>query len=276
MTPELIAVPGRVLTGPDVKYKDDKIASTRFGSWNMQSIQFSTGSTLSSWTYLWISSDRWRDAWSGDQGLRSTLNAFQSKLKEVGIDVVPYTPGLRITVTEANVDSEIEAAIHRFVSHPTIPAPKLLLVIIPSTDPLIYRRVKFVCDVKKGVRNVCVVGSKFAKDRNDQYFANVALKFNLKLGGRNQLLDNSELGIIPEGKTMVVGIDVTHPSPGSSSAAPSVAGIVASIDQWLAQWPADLQIQTARQEWSLALIACSSLASVCGRSTTSKLILKIS
>ena len=47
---------------------------------------------------------------------------------------------------------------------------------------------------------------------------------------------------------MVVGIDVTHPSPGSASNAPSVAGIVASIDQWLAQWPADLQIQTARQE----------------------------
>jgi hypothetical protein len=47
---------------------------------------------------------------------------------------------------------------------------------------------------------------------------------------------------------MVVGIDVTHPSPGSASKAPSVAGIVASVDQWLGQWPADLQIQRARQE----------------------------
>jgi eukaryotic translation initiation factor 2C len=61
-------------------------------------------------------------------------------------------------------------------------------------------------------------------------------------------LEGSKLGILSEGKTMVVGIDVTHPSPGSSSNAPSVAGIVASVDQWLGQWPADLKIQAGRQE----------------------------
>ncbi|CAI6039694.1 unnamed protein product [Clonostachys chloroleuca] len=48
---------------------------------------------------------------------------------------------------------------------------------------------------------------------------------------------------------MVVGIDVTHPSPGSSSRAPSIAGMVASIDRWLGQWPAVLRVQAgARQE----------------------------
>jgi len=47
---------------------------------------------------------------------------------------------------------------------------------------------------------------------------------------------------------MVVGIDVTHPASGSSANAPSVASIVASVDQWLAQWPAELSIQTGGQE----------------------------
>ena len=102
--------------------------------------------------------------------------------------------------------------------------------------------------INHGINNVCVVASKFSKPNNHQYFANVALKFNLKLGGQNQILDNSKLGIIAQGKTMVVGIDVTHPSPGSASNTPSVAGVVASIDQNLGQWPADLQVQTARQE----------------------------
>ncbi|KAJ4193059.1 hypothetical protein NW759_016602 [Fusarium solani] len=90
----------------------------------------------------------------------------------------------------------------------------------------------------------------YAKERGqDQYFANVALKFNLKLGGNNQLLDKQRLGIINEDKTMVVGIDVTHPSPGSSSRAPSIAGMVASVDRWLTQWPAVLRVQAgARQE----------------------------
>ena len=52
---------------------------------------------------------------------------------------------------------------------------------------------------------------------------------------------------------MVVGIDVTHPSPGSSSNAPSVAAIVASIDSTLAQWPTELRIQGARQEMVSAM-----------------------
>jgi eukaryotic translation initiation factor 2C len=104
----------------------------------------------------------------------------------------------------------------------------MLLAIMPYADASIYNRVKFAYDVKAGLHNICVVSSKFAKDRNDQYFANVALKFNVKLGGRNQFLDNNKLGIIHEGKTMVVGIDVTHPSSGLASNGPSVAGIVAS------------------------------------------------
>ena len=78
--------------------------------------------------------------------------------------------------------------------------------------------------------------------------ANFALKFNLKLGGINQLVDNARLGIINEDKTVVVGVDVTHPSPGYASTAPSVAGMVASVDRWLGQWPADLRIQESRRE----------------------------
>ncbi|KAH6691806.1 putative RNA interference and gene silencing protein [Leptodontidium sp. MPI-SDFR-AT-0119] len=245
--PRLIAVPGRVLTGPNVRYKDGKPAQTRFASWNMQGVEFSTRSKLPSWTYLLISSPRAADAWRNEQELSSTLNAFQRKVRQLGIDVNDYTPSLRINLNPANVDGDIDAAIQRFLSHPTRPPPKLILAIIPHLDSSIYNRIKYVCDVKKGLLNVCTLGPKFAK-ANDQYYANVALKFNLKLGGRNQYLDNTKIGIIAEGKTMVVGIDVTYPTPGSASNAPSVAGIVASVDPWLGQWPADLQIQTARQE----------------------------
>jgi eukaryotic translation initiation factor 2C len=247
VTPKLIAVPGRVLTGPNVRYKDGKPAQTRSASWNMQGVEFSTRSKLSSWTYLLISSPRSPDAWRNEQELGITLNAFQQTLKRLGVDVDNYTPGLRISLNPDNVDADIDAAFQRFVNHPTRPPPKLILVIIPHLDSSIYNRIKFVCDVKKGLLNVCTLGPKFAR-ANDQYYANVALKFNLKLGGRNQYLDTIKIGIIAEGKTMVVGIDVTHPTPGSASNAPSVAGIVASVDQWLGQWPADLQIQTARQE----------------------------
>jgi eukaryotic translation initiation factor 2C len=94
---------------------------------------------------------------------RLALDAFQSKLRLVGIDVSNYTHRLRVNFNPANVEAEINAAIHRFVGHPERPPPKLILVIIPYLDSSIYNGVKFACDVKEGLLNVCTLGPKFAK-----------------------------------------------------------------------------------------------------------------
>jgi hypothetical protein len=245
--PRLITVPGRVLVGPEVKYKNS-FANAKFGSWNMQSVQFSTGAEISSWTYLYLVRPGTRQIFANSNELVLTLNNFQTKMRECGIQVPNHTPGQRIELTGANDGERIDSSIGAFVNSKIRPPPGFLLVILPAADDGIYNSVKQACDIKYGLRNVCVVASKFAKDRNDQYFANVALKVNLKIGGRNQFLDSSKVGLISEGKTMVVGIDVTHPSPGSSSSAPSVAGIVASVDRWLSQFPAEIRIQTSGQE----------------------------
>jgi hypothetical protein len=126
----------------------------------------------------------------------------------------------------------------------------LLLVILPSATSPSYYRIKSYGDVQFGLHTVCVVADKLAKPNGqDQYFNNVALKFNLKLGGQNQLVETGRLGILNEDKTMVVGIDVTHPSPGSVKTAPSIAGMVASIDRHVSQFPGILRVQSeARQE----------------------------
>lgn len=245
--PRLITVPGRVLASPSVKYGGQRSVPTRLGSWDMGKAQFTTRATLKSWTYLWISSPSTVDPWADEEELQSSVTLFTAKLLELGIECHSCMRGLRVEVTPDTVESAIDGAFHRFTSSPNRPPPMLVLVILPSADSAIYSRVKYACDVKEGLINVCVTASKFEKGHY-RYLTNVALKFNLKLGGINQSLESLHLGIISEGKTMVVGIDVTHPSPGSSSTAPSVVGIVASIDKWLGQWPAELAIQTARKE----------------------------
>lgn len=189
-----------------------------------------------------------RDQWQDEQDLMQTsIKPFTAKLRELGIACSDCTRGLHINIGQGNLEATIDNAFRRFTTTPNRDPPQLVLVILPSVDVAIYNRVKFACDVKEGLVNVCVTAQKFAK-ANHQYHANVGLKFNLKLGGRNQTLEPAKLGILSEGKTMVVGIDVTHPSPGSASTAPSVVGIVASIDKTLGQWPADLAIQPPRQE----------------------------
>ena len=85
--------------------------------------------------------------------------------------------------------------------------------------------------------------------------ANISLKVNLKLGGTNQGLHPSDLGFLSRGDTMVVGIDVTHPQPGSVKGTPSIAGIVASVDASFAQWPGNICCQESRKEMVSALDA---------------------
>ncbi|KAH7025257.1 putative RNA interference and gene silencing protein [Microdochium trichocladiopsis] len=233
--PQLITVSGRVLNEPKVLYKEGKPAPVRSGSWNMVNVKLNTTGTMTNWSYLLISIPDRRDAFD-QAGLIAMLVKFQEALRKTGMVVAPPALGRRLVLRDQD-DPELDNSLH------------LLFIILPDTTPL-YNRIKHCGDVKYGIQTICVVGHKIAKEKGqDQYFANVALKLNLKLRGNNQLLDKPRLGIINENKTMVVGIDVTHPSPGSSSRAPSIAGMVASVDRWLGQWPAVLRVQAgARQE----------------------------
>lgn len=212
-------------------------------SWNMKDIKFSRPARLQSWVWLYIDVKGGRQFWRDQEGFMGTLKNFAMKLNEMGMSTPPPKDGKKIVLTGDNDEEVIDKAIAGMMPH----KPELVFTILFNSDVAIYNSVKRVCDVRRGVRNVNVLAPKFA-GANDQYHANVGLKVNLKLGGSNQSLKADKLGIIGEGKTMLVGIDVTHPSPGSASSAPSVAGIVASVDPALGQWPADIRIQSSRQE----------------------------
>lgn len=47
--------------------------------------------------------------------------------------------------------------------------------------------------------------------------------------------------------TMMVGIDVTHPGMGTQEGTPSIAAVVASVDNKFVQFPASLRIQKANK-----------------------------
>jgi eukaryotic translation initiation factor 2C len=238
--PKLITVTGRVLNEPKVFYKNNNSASVRFGSWNMINIKFNTAGSLKKWSFLLIAHDRP----SIDlNSLKNLMQGFYAALNKVGIaTAAPMSPKMiQMTSTEdPKLENEIRGASTGL---------DFLFIILPESNIPLYNRIKHLADVKYGIHTVCAVAKKITKPQGqEQYFANLALKVNLKLGGINQLIDSSRVGLINEDKTMVVGLDVTHPSPGSSLNAPSVAGMVASTDKWLGQWPGILRIQTGRQE----------------------------
>lgn len=209
------------------------------------SLKFSNGGSMQKWSCVYIDMPNdYPNAYKfTSASLQEVLSGLHTVLKDTGIAAGAPLPFQRLQMSHDD-DPELEALFKRAAS-----SLQLLFVILPATPIPLYNRVKHLGDVKYGIQTVCSVGTKIAKPQGqDQYFRNLALKVNLKLGGNNQLVDPTRLGFISEDKTMIVGIDVTHPSPGSSTLAPSVAGMVASIDQKLGQWPAVLSVQKGRQE----------------------------
>ncbi|PYH92822.1 Piwi-domain-containing protein [Aspergillus ellipticus CBS 707.79] len=248
LAPGMIRVPGRVLDPPRINYRQGQRASVRAGEWSLREMRFAEGTSVSRWTYLWVStSGETYQCHSERRHLEVAIEKFRTRMKMLGVNIPDACrPGLYVSLNLRR-DDDMNKLAHA-LDTVRESSSSFLLIILSEQSEKLYSRIKFLCEVERGIRNVCVIGSKFLR-ANERFLSNVALKLNLKLGGINQTLPDRSLGIIDEGKTMVVGVDVTHPNSGNLPAqAPSVAAMVASVDRFLAQWPADMCTQSARQE----------------------------
>ena len=225
----MLAVYGRMLTRPVVMYKGDRTASESSGGWNLRGVNFQQPVSLKNWGCLGILGSGNN---SGPGLSKLAIKEFRNNLDACGIQT--SEPSDKIILDKGRT---MEDAIHEMHQKRKL---DIILIVLPRKDTALYNRIKNFCDRTEGVHTVCVLERKF-NNHDATYFANVALKFNLKLGGTNHILKEVDMGIISGGHTMVVGIDVIHPSPGSGKA--SIASMVASIDKDLAQWPVVLRVQ---------------------------------
>ena len=106
--------------------------------------------------------------------------------------------------------------------------PEFLLCVLPERKNCdIYGPWKKKNLHEMGIVTQCIVPS--AK-MNDQYFTNVLLKINAKLGGMNSKLaleHSRQIPVINKIPTIILGMDVSHGSPGRSDI-PSIAAVVGS------------------------------------------------
>ncbi|KAI6034268.1 argonaute-like protein [Pisolithus microcarpus] len=126
--------------------------------------------------------------------------------------------------------------------------PTLIVVILPENANDIYTAVKHFGDVTVGVATQCMKSSKCFRAKS-QYYANVCLKINVKLGGINTIPDPQSVSILtdPRNPTIVMGADVIHPAPGSEGR-PSFTALVGNVDSDTAKYIATCRVQTSRQE----------------------------
>ncbi|KAG6369734.1 putative argonaute-like protein [Boletus reticuloceps] len=258
---DMATVPGRVLDKPGLSYSSDKRATIDDrASWNLRDVRFAVGARLDKWAVLVIQ-DGGRSDFKGakDLELRKITDEFRNMCIKSGMQVrtleerayaevrLPFRDNKGANRFRDDAIEVIERTMRSLIGKV---APDLVLVMLSNDDAAIYNGLKWLCDVKLDIATVCIQSEKVRKDRGQpQYFANVALKVNMKMGGINHTLDAKSGAWLKSASTMIMGMDVTHPARGPSlEGTPSIVAVVASVDEHFAQYPAALAIRRSKVE----------------------------
>ncbi|KAF7717627.1 RNA interference and gene silencing protein [Penicillium ucsense] len=240
---EMITVPARTLNAPRLRYGGG-VEEPTFGAWNLIRKRFTRPVSVKRWVPIVIQE-------SGPR-IEGDVNAFESlqnNMNKLGMDMRGMTPIQYVPLNSNDPQKKRLEQIHQMFktlkeSSQTV---ELAVICIPSGVERLFDHIKWLSETQFGIPTHCCMITKFFKRGNDQYFANNAMKINLRLGGVNQVLDTPS-PLIASGKTMVVGLDVTHPSATDPENFPSIASIVASVDSTMGQWPGQVKIQDPRVE----------------------------
>ncbi|KAJ8105360.1 hypothetical protein OPT61_g10226 [Boeremia exigua] len=255
--PQLLTVPGRILKAPELQYRA-RSHKPIGGTWNLDPRALGqqpfrhVAKPLGAWNTLVINSGSRDTIMGGPQAVVDNLNAFRQALETYGLKPGPVQPPVSINIPFDDLNNKnyvkMQEQISDAVKTKFKAKPNFLFVLLPNDNATLYDAIKSVCDCQLGIPNICNIGQKFSKERGQmQYFANVAMKFNQKLGGVNHVVNVKQMPPL-DAQTILFGIDVTHPSPGSSEKAPSIAGVVASVDALFSQYPASMRTQDGRVE----------------------------
>ncbi|XP_052288320.1 protein argonaute 5-like isoform X2 [Citrus sinensis] len=222
----LTSFDARILPAPMLKYHEsgrEASVNPDFGQWNMINKKMFNGGTVQVWTCMNFS---------------TCLNQDVSRFCQRLVDMckkkgMVFNPQPVIPISSYN-PNQIEKELVDVHSKTTQPGKQLqlLIIILPDVSRS-YGRIKRVCETELGIVSQCCQ-PKHASSRNMQYFENVALKINVKVGGRNTVLVDAvqkRIPLVTDRPTIIFGADVTHPQPGEDSS-PSIAAVVASMD-----WP---------------------------------------
>lgn len=138
----------------------------------------------------------------------------------------------------------------------------LIIVIFSDRVNHLYATVKEVAELNVGCLTQCFLSKHLTNERrpisnNLSTVTNLLLKINAKLNGVNHKLVSKPQFL--KGHVMVMGADVTHPSPQNKNKLPSFAAVTASHDTDFFKYNYKCQIQTREMIEDLSLIVLEQL-----------------
>ncbi|QRV72448.1 argonaute-like protein [Ceratobasidium sp. AG-Ba] len=234
----------RVLPAPALNYgagSKRKQLRPSSGSWNLVDQKFFKPATVTGWAVVVYDTRTVREP-----DVLNIIRNFKDQADSLGIKGLSHNPPISYPPAESlSVQNHLHAAGDA-VYNTTKRAPSLIVIIMPNNSNDLYQAIKHFGDVKRGVPTQCLNAQK-ARRGDPQYFANVCLKVNAKLGGVNSTLDPQAQGFLSDSANpvMIIGSHVMHPAPGAVNR-PSFAAVVGSTDSTTTQYSAVSSAQDSR------------------------------
>ncbi|EIW61996.1 argonaute-like protein [Trametes versicolor FP-101664 SS1] len=242
-----LSLQARVLEAPVLQYGPGSRQPTirpRDGQWNMVDKKFWKPSSIKRWCIVVFErKERFRQD-VAEQMVKGLLESFE----KAGVEVKEREPVIHYGLASRPPAQTLREAGNMCYQKNGGGGPDLIVAVLPEASADLYMRIKHFGDITQGVATQCLRSNKctYAKA---QYYANVCLKINVKLGGINTVPDARSVPVLtdPHNPTIVMGADVIHPAPGADGR-PSFTSLVGNVDSDTAKYIADCRVQTSRQE----------------------------
>ncbi|KZT55699.1 Piwi-domain-containing protein [Calocera cornea HHB12733] len=247
VTEQPINVTARLLDPPGLMYGNNATIQPKDGAWNMKGKRFFRAATVENNWWIWNLDQRAR--------LDNIVPGLVDAARETGIGRWNLEPLVRQENVHnrpqgMSIVGKLDQLFQRCCQESqTRSKPHILVVVLPhGMNNELYQTVKYLGDIRWGIPTQCMQAAKAIK-ANAQYFANVMLKVNVKMGGVNVIPDRRSVPYLMDASnpTLVLGADSIHPTPGSEMR-PTFTAVVSSVDTNVSKYYAQMRPQDSRQE----------------------------
>ncbi|KAJ3053657.1 eukaryotic translation initiation factor 2C, 2 [Rhizophlyctis rosea] len=248
---DLFIADARVMPAPTLEFggRAARPETPRDGTWNLRNKNFLAPSSLKAWGVVCFMHER-----DCPPAVREKfVNELCNTCTQLGMQMQNRSPPVLYANPAGNVEGALKSAFMQ-AGNAVSSRPQMLLIVLPNTGVPLYAEIKRVSDTILGIPTQCVQ-YRHVNQAKSQYCQNVALKMNVKLGGMN--LAVKDLPWVGQAPTIIIGADVTHPSPTEGKNKPSVAALVGSMDARMSKFAASVKVKPAANiydEMSLMVI----------------------
>ncbi|XP_037047779.1 protein argonaute-2 isoform X2 [Bradysia coprophila] len=230
-------VPARILPAPTLEYKDNRTIVPAKGQWRIDGLQFLTPMSMTRYAVLVM------DRYVQDNSVRSFCECINRIGRFQGMNIDTQYQIYRLDSNSRTIREELCREMSKMIEKNI----ELLFCVIPDRGGS-YALVKQCAELECGILTQCIKQFTITRKGTDQStVSNILLKVNAKLNGTNHKLAPVSRTPIMARPFMLIGADVTHPSPGQENI-PSVVGVVSSHDTQGFKYNKCWRLQDPKQE----------------------------